>query len=79
MKIFINDSKLKKFIFEINNSLKISRLKDDIKKKFHINNNIQLTFNGNVLEDDSIIEDYDIQENDVITYLGEFLAGFNLL
>jgi hypothetical protein len=38
-----------------------------------------LAFNGNVLEDDSIIEDYDIQENDVITYLGEFLAGFNLL
>jgi len=38
-----------------------------------------LAFNGNVLEDDSIIEDYDIQENDVITYLVEFLAGFNLL
>jgi hypothetical protein len=34
MKIYINDSKLKKFIFEINNSLKISRLKDDIKKNF---------------------------------------------
>ena len=38
-------------------------------------NEIHLFFNGNILEDNEPISSYDIEENNTISFIGNFRAG----
>ena len=78
MKIFIRDSKGKATVINISDSIKkVSNLKNLIKKDKNITNEIELIFNGMILEDDYDLEELEIKDGDIIDYLGTFLAGLN--
>lgn len=77
MKILIRDSKGKFTTINISDSEKVSELKRIIKKENNINNGIELIFNGMILEDCYTLNELDIQEGNIIDYLGTFLAGLN--
>lgn len=75
MKILIVDTSNGREIFEVNANDKIKKLKEMIANKKGINTNINLHFNGEILEEENLISDYDIEENSNIIYLGNFEAG----
>lgn len=75
MKILIVDTSNGREIFEVNPNDKIKNLKEMIASKKGINSDINLHFNGEILEEESLISDYDIEENSNIIYLGNFEAG----
>ena len=78
MKIFIRDSKGKSTVINISDSIKkVSNLKNLIKKDKNITNEIELIYNGMILEDDYDLEELEIKDGDIIDYLGTFLAGLN--
>ena len=75
MKIFTSDSKGVVESLDVQENETIQRLKDRIKNKFNITEDIELIFNGNILEDEETISDCEIKEGNTIMYLGEFKAG----
>lgn len=75
MKVLIVDTSNDREIFEVNPSDKVKQLKEIIANRKGINNNISLHFNGEILEDENLISDYDVEENSNIIYLGNFEAG----
>ena len=75
MKIIIVDSSNEREVLEINENEKIEKLREMIASKKGINTELKLHFNGELLEDENTISDYDISENDVIFYVGIFEAG----
>ena len=75
MKILIVDTSNQREIFEIDEYDKVKVLKEKIHNKKGINGDITLHFNGDIIDEEETIHDYDIQENDVIIYLGKFRAG----
>jgi len=75
MKVLIVDTSNDREIFEVNPSDKVKQLKEMIANRKGINNNISLHFNGEILEDENLISDYDVEENSNIIYLGNFEAG----
>ena len=75
MKIFVVDSKNTQIPFEINENDTVKTLKEKIKSKMGINKDIILHVNGEILEDDKQILDYDIEENSFVTYVTQFRAG----
>jgi hypothetical protein len=75
MKILIVDTSNKRETFEINKDDKVKVLKEKIHNKKGLNGDITLHFNGDIIDEEKAINDYDIQENDVIIYLGKFRAG----
>ena len=75
MKVLIVDTSNDREIFEVNPSDKVKQLKEMIANRKGINNNINLHFNGEILEDENLISDYDVEENSHIIYLGNFEAG----
>lgn len=77
MKILLVDSSNYREIFEVNANDKIKTLKEMICNKKGINTDITLHFNGDILEEDNLISDYDIEENANIIYVGNFEAGIN--
>ena len=77
MKIIIVDSKNERQLIEIDPNDNISILKEKIKIKKGINNEIYLHFNGTLLEDNEKVEFYDIEEKSIIMYTGTFRAGKN--
>lgn len=78
MKILIVDSSNGREILEVNENDNIKKLKEMICNKKGINTDITLHFNGVILEEeDSLIKDYDIEENANIIYVGNFEAGIH--
>lgn len=76
MKVFIVDSKNRKIPIEVNLNDTIENLKEKIKVKMGINENIVIHINGQILDCDSkILDDYDIDEGDIITVVMQFRAG----
>lgn len=71
MKIFILDVKNRKFLIEVNENDTGKTLKEKIKFKKGVDDNIPLLFNGSILKDDKELREYDIEEGDIITIIGE--------
>ena len=75
MKILIRDSKGKYDKINISESDTVSKLKEIIKKRNNITNEIELIFNGMILEDSYTIDELEMEDENIIDYLGTFLAG----
>lgn len=75
MKILILDSRNTRETIEIKEDENIRSLKEKIKTKKGINKDIILHYGGEILEEDQKVSDYDIQENNVIVYNGQFRGG----
>lgn len=78
MKIFIIDSKGNYSKIDISETAEVSKLKEKIKKTNEIkSDNIELIFNGMILEDNYTLNELEIVEGNTISYLGTFFAGIN--
>ena len=77
MKIVIRDSKGKYNTITISDTEKVSDLKKKIETEYKTSNNIELIFNGMILEDNYTLRELDIEDGNAIDYLGVFLAGIN--
>ena len=75
MKLFIRDSQGKSNPINIMESDSVEELKKQIKRKNNINGEIELVFNGIMLEDSQNLSDLDIKDGNTIDYLGQFSAG----
>lgn len=75
MKIIIRDSKNNIKTILINESDHVCELKEQIRKKMSITGEIELVFNGVVLEDNDMLCDLDIKEGNTLDYQGHFDAG----
>lgn len=75
MKIFISDSKGNSRPINIMESDNVQQLKEEIKKKNNITGEIELIYNGKILDDNDNLDEEGIQDNDTINYLGIFKAG----
>jgi len=75
MKILIVDTSNEREIFDVNKNDKVQKLKEMIASRKGINGDITLHYNGDILEEENTIEDYDIIEKDTVIYLGKFEAG----
>ena len=76
MKVIILDSKNNKKPINIMPSETVSELKNQIKGKNIVNGDIELLFNGRILNDDEFMMDLGISEGSIINYLGIFKAGY---
>ena len=75
MKLIIQDSKdQREFIFA-QESWSVELLKNEIKKKYNITGDIELVYNGNILEDTDSLQAKDIKDGKTINFLGRFDAG----
>lgn len=75
MKLIIQDSKdQREFIFA-QESWSVELLKNEIKKKYNITGDIELVYNGNILEDNDSLLAKDIKDGKTINFLGRFDAG----
>ena len=75
MKIIILDAKGNSRPINIMESEKVQQLKEEIKKKNNITGEIELLYNGKILDDDDCLYDEGILDNTTINYLGIFRAG----
>ena len=76
MKLFIRDSKNETKSIYIMESDSVSTLKNEIKKKFGITTNIELVFNGTILQETDNLSTYDgLTDNQTIDFQGQFTAG----
>lgn len=75
MKIIIRDSKNDIKTILCNESEQVYKLKEQIREKMNIIGEIELVFNGVVLEDNDYLYDLDIKEGNTIDYQGHFNAG----
>lgn len=76
MRVVIVDSQNNKEIIEINQSDSIKDVKEKIKNKKGINSDdLILHINGVILEENDRVDDYDIEENSCIIYMGKFRGG----
>ena len=75
MKLFIRDSQGKSNPINIMESDSVEELKKQIKNKNKINGEIELVFNGIMLEDSQSLSELDIKDGNTIDYLGQFSAG----
>ena len=72
MKIFILDSGNNKVEIETNENEYIRDIKKKLRTKMGINPNITLHYNGEILEDNEKVSDYEIENNSYIVYSGIF-------
>jgi len=77
MKIYILDSKGISNPINIMESESISELKEQVKEKYKMNGNIELLYNGIILDDNSTLDELDIKDGMTINFLGQFKAGLN--
>lgn len=78
MKLFIRDSKNNLDTIQTDDSVEVSKIKEIIKKKNNINNDIELICNGMILDDSYKLYELDIKDGNTIEYIGVFLAGLNI-
>lgn len=77
MKLLIVDSKNITKPINIMESETVSSLKEQIKLKNNINGNIELLFNGTILNDTDNLAELEIKDGMTINYLGVYNAGSN--
>lgn len=75
MKVIIIDSKNNQSAINIMESETVLELKNQIRGKNKINGDIELLFNGVILNDNDYMYDLGISEGSTINYLGIFKAG----
>ena len=78
MKIFIRDSKNNLDTINVEDSNTVSDIKKIVKKKNSISDDIELIFNGMILDDSYKLYELEIREGNTIEYIGVFLAGLNI-
>lgn len=75
MKLLILDSKNQsEFIYALE-SWDTKTLKEEIKKKYKISEEIELVYNGNILEDNDNLLAKGVTDGKTINFLGQFNAG----
>ena len=79
MKIYILDLKNEIKIILIMESDNVSALKREMKKKYNISDEVELLFNGILLNDNDYLIDAGISDGATINYSGIFKAGLNNL
>lgn len=79
MKIFVTDSKGDKFSVNLDLSDSIEKIKEKIISEKNVKGNIELVFNGILLEDDDIVVRCGLEDNSIINYIGEFPAGKKII
>lgn len=79
MKLIIIDSKGESNAINIMESDPVSELRNQIKRKFNIQDNIELVFNGTIIEDNDNLAELEIKDGMTINMVGEFKAGLNKL
>ena len=72
MKIFVVDSQNVRITVHPMENSTVAILKEEIKNKCKINDDINLVYNGNILEDNEYLLNYDIEAGSVICFLGKF-------
>ena len=77
-RIYISDSENNKIKIVVEKTFKIRKVKEIIKILESIKEEIELLYNGIILNDDETIEDYDINPDNTICYVSEFKAGNKL-
>jgi ribosomal protein S13 len=75
MKLYIRDSKNETKTIFIMESDSVDTLKNEIKNKFDITTNIELIFNGNILQENDQLSDLGITDEQTIEFQGQFTAG----
>jgi hypothetical protein len=75
MKLYIRDSKNETKTIFIMESDSVATLKNEIKNKFDITTNIELIFNGNILQENDQLSDLGITDEQTIEFQGQFTAG----
>ena len=78
MRIIIRDSKSVPKTILIEESVPVSKLKEQIKNTINITGEIELLFNGIILGDNDYLCDLEIKEGSTLDYLGRFDAGLKL-
>ena len=71
----IMDSTGKSEFIEVNPDEKVRDVKERLANKKGINTDIRIHFNGQFLEDDQNISEYDIQEDEPVIYVAQFRSG----
>ena len=74
-RIFVEDTKNNRSILAVEKTYKISKIKEIIKITRSIQGDIEIIFNGMILEDSNTLEDYDIRPDHTLYFITEFLAG----
>ena len=74
MNLLIIDTINNKKYINISESATVTQLKQQIKKQNNIKDDINLHFNGEILEDSQNLSDYDIENGSNIIYMGVFPA-----
>ena len=72
IKITVSDSKNKRVTIEIYENDNIKKIKEILSDKFGVNKNMILHYNAEILEDYRKVSEYEIEENDVIVFIGSF-------
>ena len=75
MKIYIVDSKNERKPMIVMESELVSELKKKIQREYNMNDEVELLYNGIILNDNEYLSDLDITEGVTINYLGIFKAG----
>lgn len=78
MRIVIRDSKNNIKTILVDESIQVCKLKENISDKMNITGEIELLFNGTILEDSDYLCDLDITDGCTIDYQGHFDAGLNI-
>lgn len=73
MKLYICDSKGEMLKITIEPQKTISELKDKIKELKYVKDEIILCFNGNMLENSKTIEESNLNEENILSFLGNFV------
>ena len=77
-RIFIRDAKDERMKIVVEKTFKISKVKEIIKILLPIKEDIDLIYNGIILNDDETIEDYEINPDSTIYLAREYKAGNKL-
>ena len=77
-RILISDTKNKKKGILVEKTFKISKVKEIIKILYPTKGDIDLIYNGILLNDDETIEDCEIHPDSCICFVGAFKAGNKL-
>ena len=77
MKLFIIDSQNVSKPINIMESDTVAKLKEEIKKKNNIVGDIELVFDGDILNDNDLLFKLEIKDGMSINYLGIYNAGLS--
>ncbi len=75
MKLFTINSKNERGTIFIMESESVANLKSEIKKKYNISNDVEIMYNGSILEEDEQLSEIPITDGQTIQFNEIFKAG----